>query len=449
MATNRGDLHSASSEKALLACILLNNKSYADVSDIVSVESFYQKRNALIYGAMEKIFGSGGVVTIVSLEEQLRQDGNWERAGGVNYLIELDNMLPSSAGDVGYANTIADYHIKRKAYDVIVPSSQLDLSKSGVEIIEELQQKLFNIKGILNTKNTFGLNEIVDAEYELFQKRLNGKQMVGVPWVSPMLNQLTGGVEMGNVYVFGGTAKSGKGKWVIANMCNFARAKVPVYFASLEMGRHKVIRWFLSHLALIDSNKLRDPKTYGITEEEIERYHAARNDIKDFYGNWITTDYRSTTTTTQLKFNIMSWMAKHGQDKGIVVLDFLQRFNLEQQRNESKADAIERTTAQWATICKDYNIAIVYLSQLVKKPQGVEHDFGDFKGSGGITENVDCAVLMNNYNRVYLSNISDEKNGLTRLDIVQRDGEAGHFHIHHDLTTGSYQDSDYRVQRNV
>ena len=89
--------HSLEAEQALLGCLLIDVKIQVEVAAFLAEEDFYAESHKYIFGAMESIIRDNKPVDFVTLTDYLEKNGELERAGGISYITELTNVMPSSA----------------------------------------------------------------------------------------------------------------------------------------------------------------------------------------------------------------------------------------------------------------------------------------------------------------------------------------------------------------
>ena len=84
-------------ERAVLGAILIDNRAYGIVCELLIPESFYEPRHQKIYGAICDLSLAEKPVDILSVTEQLAQNGQLEEIGGPGYITELSSKVASSA----------------------------------------------------------------------------------------------------------------------------------------------------------------------------------------------------------------------------------------------------------------------------------------------------------------------------------------------------------------
>ena len=68
-------------EEAVLGALLVDQEAYALVAEILKPESFYDKRNQLIFKAIQELNVAQRPVDIMTLQEHLEHNGELEGAG--------------------------------------------------------------------------------------------------------------------------------------------------------------------------------------------------------------------------------------------------------------------------------------------------------------------------------------------------------------------------------
>ena len=110
-----GDMpHSLEAEQALLGCLLLDGKIQVEVVAFLSEEDFFAESHKYIFNAMNGIVKSNQTVDLVTLVDALEKSGTLEQAGGISYITELTNVMPSSANYHHYLDIVTRDGMLRK-----------------------------------------------------------------------------------------------------------------------------------------------------------------------------------------------------------------------------------------------------------------------------------------------------------------------------------------------
>ena len=113
-ATERVTPQNIEAEKSLLGAILISEESLPDITEIVEPKDFYDERNQHIYSAMWNLYARHKPVDLLTVKSELKAKKTTEKAGGVAYLSELSNFVPTAAHATAYAALVKDASTRRR-----------------------------------------------------------------------------------------------------------------------------------------------------------------------------------------------------------------------------------------------------------------------------------------------------------------------------------------------
>ncbi len=106
--------HDLDAEQAVLGCLLIDADAINQVRDILAPRDFYAERNAAILRAAMALSDRGEPVDILTLKVQLERDGTLARSGGLEYLAELSQKMPTAVSVRHYAQIVVDRSLRRR-----------------------------------------------------------------------------------------------------------------------------------------------------------------------------------------------------------------------------------------------------------------------------------------------------------------------------------------------
>ena len=166
-------------EQSLLAAIIIDPQRFAEVEAIVKPDMFKRQSNGRIYTAMRQININGNAIDIVSLREYLSDKQIIDQVGGLKYLMDICDYLPTSANIMTYADIVRRNHAKRTC--IVNTVSALEELKSGEKDTFEVISKLIGEmeEATRTTINSSTIDEIMeDAIAEIANRtELNKKNI--------------------------------------------------------------------------------------------------------------------------------------------------------------------------------------------------------------------------------------------------------------------------------
>ena len=82
-------------EKAVLSAMLLNEENIANVSDFLVADDFYNRSHQIIYQALIDLSRSSKKIDLLVLQDHLKSKNEIENIGGLMYLVNLQEDIPS------------------------------------------------------------------------------------------------------------------------------------------------------------------------------------------------------------------------------------------------------------------------------------------------------------------------------------------------------------------
>lgn len=92
--SEKGVPHNLESERALLGCILLDNRSLPAAQELIEKDDLFSQGHRLIFQKMGEMASAGRTIDLVTLSEALDKDGTLQKAGGAAYLAGLTDGVP-------------------------------------------------------------------------------------------------------------------------------------------------------------------------------------------------------------------------------------------------------------------------------------------------------------------------------------------------------------------
>lgn len=258
-------------EIAVLGSLLLDPACTPDVADLLTAEEFFTERHAAIYGELLDHYRVvGDKADMVMLNQRLRDKGVLDNAGGVSYLIELAESVPSSASVGYYARIVRDKARLRKLIGetqrVLYDCYHLD-PKDAAEQAPELIDRALTAVSLLADETVEADGSLVHqcdamaearAEVEYRQEHPGlGGLATGFHELDEALDGLRGGQEI----VVAARPSIGKTAFAVNVAENIADRGNPVAVFSVEMSAKELAKRILSSRSGVPLNAMRRPNT--------------------------------------------------------------------------------------------------------------------------------------------------------------------------------------------
>ena len=104
-------------EQSLLGCLFISQEACAEIFPTVNVKDFYSNAHQKIYQAMLDNYIKNVAVDYITVSKVLETKGELEEVGGLGYITDLTNYVPSAANFKHYADIIKNDSILRQIID--------------------------------------------------------------------------------------------------------------------------------------------------------------------------------------------------------------------------------------------------------------------------------------------------------------------------------------------
>ena len=382
-------------EEAVLGGMLIDKRGVDEVIDILSEEVFYAPAHQKIYAAIDKLFKDAKAIDMLTVREQLLEDGTLKEIGGTDYLIGLTQKVSSSANIQEYARYIKGKYIKRR---LIKMSNEVIEDAYNDEVVarnllDEAEGKLFSISQG-NTRTSESAHDLVLQALKKIEELRNRKEeFSGVPSGFTQIDELTAGWQSTDLIIVAARPAMGKTAFTLSMARNIAvDSKIPVAFFSLEMSSIQLITRLISSETGISSDKLRTGK---LADEEFERLHHKAQSLSEAP---LYIDDTPSLSIFDLRAKARKMVSQHKVK--IIFIDYLQLMtaNTSGKGVGNREQEISTISRNLKALAKELDLPIIALSQLSrnvesrlghKRPQ-----LSDLRESGAIEQDADIVTFL-------------------------------------------------------
>ena len=347
--------YSLEAEQSVIGGLILKNDALPDVSNVLSLDDFYDKRHQLLFKAIQNLASQGQPFDIVTLAEQLQKDGSLIAIGGGPYLGQLASNTPSAANIMAYARIV-----KEKSFERQLDEAYSRRAKGC--IISSIEEQIDLINNPQATNYMSGID-------------LMNKELPEISWV------INGIIPRTTRNLLVARPKTGKTylalQWAIA-----VAAGIPVF------GKYSVTQGQVLYMAL-EENEIRLRKTL--------------DEVLIGFGIPMPKDFYYKTDCPPIDQGGLAHVTKWIQDMPnpiLICIDVLKRFRaVNEGKNKGIYDADYEAVLGLKPISEKYNVAFLVTHHPNKRvANSVSHIQDTISGSHGLTGGVDNYMIMTNPN---------------------------------------------------
>ena len=414
--------HDVEAEQAVIGSMLTDKDSVISAVETLKDEDFYREDNKVIYGAIMNLYNRGEPVDIITLKDELVSLGKFEAVGGLEYLAELPEKVPTTANVDKYIKIVEEKSMLRTliktANELIVLG--YDQTQEVEDIMDVAEKKIFNVMQRKNQKGYSSMKDILVESFTQLEELYNRKQHItGVPTGFADLDYKTAGLHNSDLILVAARPAMGKSAFAL-NIASYAavKANVPVAIFSLEMSKEQMGNRILCSEAMVDSNKVRTGK---IEDEDWAKLAMASGELSE---SQIFID--DTPGISIMEIRAKCRKMKLEKNRGLVVIDYLQLVQGSSKKGGSREQEISEISRSLKILAKEINVPVIALSQLSRAPeQRPDHRpmLSDLRESGAIEQDADIVMFL--YRDDYYIEDSEKKNIAEVIIAKHRAGSTG------------------------
>lgn len=434
--------HSIEAEKAVVGCVLQDQKALAASVELLLPEDFYFDANREIFAAAIELFNENTPVDIVTVSDRLTRYDKLDAVGGIPYLASLGASISTTENVSHYANIIKEKALLRNLSGAANAINQLAVSQTGEpeRILEQAEQLIFDIAEGRDKSDIVPVSDIVMSTYSnMVENASNPDKLTGISTGFHELNQRCGGFHGGEFILIAGRPGMGKSSFAVNIAEHIAiNDKKTVAIFNLEMPKESILKRIICSQALIDSSKLLtgkfDAKDWADIGQKLDKIAMAPLYIDD----------SSTVTVSEIRAKCHR--LKQTKGLSLVVIDYLQLMQ-GSGRTDSRQQEISEISRSLKVMAKELDVPVVALSQLSRAVEGRQDKrpiLSDIRESGSIEQDADIVMFI--YRDGYYNPDSEDRNTAEVIIAKHRAGSTGMFKLGWQGQYTKFTNIDYRTR---
>ncbi|MBN9398078.1 replicative DNA helicase [Candidatus Saccharibacteria bacterium 47-87] len=409
-------------EMSLLGAILIDEETLADITEHVKPKDFYDKRHAIIFDAIMRLYEKNKPVDLLTLTDELKRKNEIDEIGGSAYLTELTNYVPTAAHAESYAEIVAQKAVRRRLIKASGEISELgyDENTTTQELLQQAEAELFSVSDQSLKQDLISLESILTDSFDRLEELHRNKgSLRGVRTGYRDLDNMTAGLQRSDLIILAARPAMGKTTLVTNLAYNVATiAKQPVLFFSLEMSKEQLVDRMLADASGVDSWNIR---TGNLSDDDFSKLSDAMGEMAEAP---IYID--DTPGLSVLEMRTKARRAAHDQPLGLIIIDYLQLMQGSGRDNGNRVQEVSEISRGLKLIARELNVPVIALSQLSRSVESRSPQIpqlADLRESGSIEQDADIVMFI--YREAYY-NPETERENITDLIIAKhRNGPVG------------------------
>ena len=394
---DRAQPHALNVERAVLGAMLREPGSCIDlaVAQFGRQEVFYAPAHRVIYSTLVELHSQNKDADLVSLAQLLKERGKLEGVGGEVYLAELDGSISTTVNLESWCKILVKYATLRRMIDVCSTSLMkcYDTDHDISDLVDEIESDIYSVRHDDASHAVYSIQKLVSDEVISLISIMNNEVEVGIPTGFAAVDEFTGGLKKGEMFVLAARPSIGKttlGLNVIRNVALHPGKPRAVAFFSLEMTEQQIARRLLCTEAQVSESSFWN---HSFLDSDLDKLTRAAEKIEKA-KIWI--DPTGGLSIAELRAKARRLVSQHKVE--LIVIDYLQLMTAD-ERIESRQQEVAKISGGIKKLAKDLNIPVLVLAQLNREVDknsspNARPKLAHLRESGAIEQDADIVTFL-------------------------------------------------------
>ncbi len=409
-------------ERSVLGAMLLNPEAVGagiEVLHETGEDVFYVSAHQKIYDGIVTLFRNDKPVDIVTLQEQLTRDKTLEAVGGVTYIAELSEAVPTSANIEHYAGIVLEAALLRKIISTCsrVVGEAYEASEGVAEVLDRAERDIFSIAEQRQVNPIHKVSDLLEAAIQRIEEQMRSKGISGLPTGMTRLDEMLSGFQPSDMIVLAARPSVGKTALSLNIASHLAtRHEKGVLIFSLEMAKEQLVQRLVCMEGGVDAQKLR---TGYLAHGE---YPKLQRGYDVLHRAPLYIDDTPNISVLELRSKARRHAAQNPVD--MVIIDYLQLMS-GGGRVENRQVEISEISRAIKGLARELRVPVLALSQLSREAE--KDDTGapklsHLRESGAIEQDADVVLMLSRPP----AHEAEGRDNLIRVTVAkQRNGPTG------------------------
>lgn len=376
-------LASIEAEQSVLAAVLLDNDVMLEIGEMLEARDFTQHAHMLIWRGMKYMWNQNRPIDIVTLTQELVKYKRLEEVGGMEYLTQLMDLVPTAQNAKYHAEIVRNLALRRRGVEI---GEKIIRLSQEIADTERYFDEVENLAASLRPDESGKMVSLADAKKEYFEYLRSSENLV--PTGFKKFDEWSGGIPRGSLYILAGRPSVGKTAKALQQAVNMAERNIGhVLIWSQEMTRNQLINRMISPISGVHATRIRkrtlEPFEWERIEQAYEKLEKLPIHVEDASGVSIE---HVASVARQFK-------RRYGRI-GALFVDYLTIMDIRQEKGQTRSQAVGEVTKRAKWLAVELDAPFIMLAQLSREGVDGEPQLHHLRDSGEIEQDADIVEFL-------------------------------------------------------
>ena len=391
---NKNMPNNQEAEQSVIGAMFLSKYALDKACETLTKETFYYNNNALIFDTIKEMHEKKKPLDLTTLTSELKNKNLLTDVGGVEYLSEVLEAVPTAANAEYYIKLVEDAAMLRRLIEVSTDITTTAYQSDGNinETLDDAERKILGIVKNRRSTEFRTIKEVLDSTQANLEKLAATKgEVTGLPTGWYDIDNITTGLQANQLIIIAARPAMGKTAFALNLATNVAiNTNKTVALFNLEMGAEQLASRMLSSLGQIEGKKLATGKLLNDDWKRINEAVSQLSDAKMYM------DDTPGITIGEIRSKCRR-LASSEEGLGLVIIDYLQLISSSTNYGANRQQEVSDISRSLKTMALELNIPVIALAQLSRAVDARENKrplMSDLRESGSIEQDADIVAFL-------------------------------------------------------
>ena len=414
-------------EQSVIGAMLLSKSAMRKACDALTAESFYFDHNAKIFDVLKEICNDNKPIDIdtTTLITVLKNKGILNEVGGVEYISELFEIVPTAANIESYIKIVQDASLLRRLIEVStdITTSAYDHDINVNATLDEAERKILSVVKDRRSTEFRNIKDVLESTKNNLEMLSTQKgEVTGVPTGWERIDKITTGLHEGELIIIAARPAVGKSAWALNLATNAAiNDNKTVAIFNLEMSAESLASRMIACVGHVEGYKL----ATGSLENDWDKVNEALSKLENTH---IYMDDTAGITIGEIRSKCRRLANSVGLD--LVVIDYLQLVGSNGNYGANRQQEVSDISRSLKLMALELKVPVVALAQLSRSVEQRKENqrpmLSDLRESGAIEQDADIVAFL--YREDYYKKELERKDQTSDIEFIiakHRNGAVG------------------------
>lgn len=382
-------LYNTLSEQWVLGSILFDADCILQVTDVITPADFYHKKHERVFSAMLDVYQAGSGVDVVTVSNKLRNDGLLDETGGLSYLTELANTVPTASMAIHHAEIVKQRAMNRRIKAWAVQTVQS--ADKGIEEVRgflgEMERGVIELSELVREKQTPDATKILSDVIARWAAKTHDRGISCPEYLSESIPYAM----RGHIWLIGGYTSVGKSTVLAQLVSDFGTEGAKMLVFSTEDRREdKIIKSVANLTDIPQKALLTGDVNLSRGSHDSSRIYCAAEQIK----SWGLKVYDDVYTVEEMRLKAKKHKMQSGLD--VVAIDFVQNLT---SGGASLYERMAHAAVSLQKMAKELQVTVIALSQVNNESAAGDSPIIGLKGAGELAAVADIVLWLKRHDQ--------------------------------------------------